>query len=177
MLLPDIRNFANSKVYLPILTSAALVDTLGLFIWRYTSLPGSPINRWYDNFGLSAYVIDVLSIMLGVVLTQISTFFIGGAWNPAFFCFVAVAIQMTHDLFFGTVIVPFIPKGHNAVMDLMKDYVKIKNPGGILIVDALYMVFASLLTMLFYNAPAWISWFVLLWTLYVTGYILYTRAR
>jgi hypothetical protein len=175
MLLPDIRNFSNSSIYLPILTSAAFVDTLGLFVWKYTSLPGSPIQRWYNKFGLTAYIIDVLSIMLGVVLTQIGSSFIGGPWNPAFFCFLAVVIQEIHDLFFGTIVVPLIPKGHNSVMDLMKDYVKIKNPGGILLVDAIYMICAALLTMFFYSGPLWITWFVLLWTLYVTGYILYTN--
>lgn len=174
-MLPDIRNFRDPRIYLPIFTSAALVDTLGLFIWRYTSLPGSPINKWYDNFGLVAYMIDVLSIMLGVVLTQIATSVIGGSWSPLLFCGMSVVIQMIHDLFFGLIAVPAIPRGHNSVMDLMKEYVKIKNAGGILIVDAIYMICASLLTMLFYGSSPWITWFVLLWTLYITGYILYTR--
>lgn len=174
-MLPDIRNFANPRIYLPIFTSAALVDTLGLFVWRYTSQPNSPINKWYDNFGLTAYMIDVLSIMLGVVLTQIASSSIGGLWNPLVFCGLSVVIQMMHDLFFGVVVVPAFPKGHNSVMDLMKEYVKIKNPGGILIVDAIYMICASLLTMLLYGFSPWITWFILLWTLYITGYILYTR--
>jgi hypothetical protein len=174
-MLADIRNIHNTSLYLPILTASSIVDTAGLFVWRYTSKPDAPINKWYDQFGLSAYTADVLSIVLGVVLTQLVTSWIGGAWNPLFFCFVAVVIQMAHDLFFGNVVVPLIPKGHNSILDLMKEYVKIKNPGGILIVDAIYMIVASLLTMGFASLPPFYSWFSLVWCLYTTMYVLYTK--
>ena len=174
-MLPDIRDFTNTNLYLPILTASSIVDTAGLFVWRYTSKPGSPINQWYDTFGGIAYTADVLSIALGVVLTQLVTSYVGGAWNPWFFCGVAVLIQMAHDIFFGNVVVPLIPKGHNTIMDLMKSYVTIKNPGGILLVDAMYMIAASLLTMGFASVGPFYSWFALLWTLYSTMYVLYTR--
>jgi hypothetical protein len=173
--LPDISNINKKNLYLQILTASSIVDTAGLFVWRYTSKPDSPINKWYDRFGLSAYTADVLSIAIGVVLTQIVTSWIGGTWSPAFFCGVAVLIQMAHDLFFGNIVVPMMPKGHNTIMDLMKEYVKIKNPGGILLVDAIYMIAASLLTMLFASAPASYSWFSFLWCIYITMYVLYTR--
>ena len=174
-MLPDIRDFTNTNLYLPILTASSIVDTVGLFVWRYTSKPDAPINKWYDRFGLSAYTADVLSIALGVVLTQLVTSWVGGAWSVGFFCFVAVLIQMAHDLFFGNVVVPLIPKGHNTIMDLMKEYVKIKNPGGILIVDAIYMIIASLLTMQLASLSPFYSWFSLLWCIYITMYVLYTR--
>ncbi len=174
-MLPDIRNFQNTNLYLPILTASSIVDTAGLFVWRYTSKPDAPINKWYDGFGLSAYTADVLSIALGVVLTQLLTSYIGGAWSPMFFCAMSVIVQMAHDLFFGNVVVPMIPKGHNTIMDLMKEYVKIKFPAGILIVDAIYMIAASLLTMGFASISPFYSWFALLWTVYITMYVLYTR--
>lgn len=174
-MLVDIRNINNTSLYLPILAASSIVDTAGLFVWRYTSDKDGPINTWYDRFGLAAYSADVLSIALGVALTQLVTTQIGGAWNPLFFCTVAVGIQMAHDLFFGNVVVPLIPKGHNSIMDLMKSYVKIKNPGGILLVDAIYMIVASLLTMIFASASPFVSWFALLWSLYITMYVLYTK--
>ena len=174
-MLPDIRNFHNTALYLPILTASSIVDTAGLFVWRYTSKPDAPINKWYDKFGLSAYTADVLSIALGVVLTQLLTTWIGGAWSPTFFCGIAVVVQMAHDLLFGNVIVPLVPKGHNTIMDLMKEYVKIDFPAGILIVDAIYMIAASLLTMLFASVPVSYSWFSLLWSIYITMYVLHTK--
>ncbi len=174
-MLPDIRDYTNTNLYLPILAASSIVDTAGLFVWRYTSKPNSPINKWYDRFGGIAYTADVLSIALGVVLTQLVTSWMGGAWNPWLFCGMAVVIQMAHDLFFGNVIVPMIPKGHNTIMDLIKEYVKIKNPGGILIVDAIYMIVESLLTMTFASMNSFTSWFSLLWCIYITMYVLYTR--
>ena len=176
-MLADIRNYANPAFFLPILAASSLVDTAGLFVWKYTSPAGSPIQKWYNVFGLTAYIIDVCSIMIGVVLTQLVASVIGGAWNPVFFCILAVTIQMTHDLFFGKVVVPFIPEGHNAVMDLMKEYVKIKNPGGILIVDAIYMILTSLIVMVLARSPVWMSWGLVLLVFYVTGYILFTHYR
>jgi hypothetical protein len=174
-MLPDIRDITNTSLYLPILTASSIVDTAGLFVWRQTSGRNSPINKWYDRFGLSAYTADVLSIAIGVVLTQLVTSWIGGAWNPWLFCGMAVLIQMAHDLFFGNVVVPMFPKGKNEIMDLMKEYVKIKNPGGILLVDAIYMIAASLLTMGFASLSPFYTWFSLLWTLYITMYVLYTN--
>lgn len=174
---PDIRSIHNTNLYLPILTASSIVDTAGLFVWRYTSKPDAPINKWYDRFGLSAYTADVLSIALGIVLTQLLTSWIGGTWSPFFFCAMSVVIQMAHDLFFGNIVVPLIPKGRNTIMDLMKEYVKIKFPAGILIVDAIYMIAASLLTMAFASVPPSYSWFSLLWTIYITMYVLYTRPK
>jgi len=176
MQLADIRNPLNPAFWLPIATAASIVDTAGLFVWRYGSPPNSPINKWYDRFGLSAYGADILSIMIGVVLTQIATTLIGGPFSPLVFCVIAVVIQMIHDISFGAALVPSIPKGHNAIMDLMKEYVNIDFSAGILIVDAIYMIAASLITMVLAAIPAGYSWMALLVSLYTTMYILYTRA-
>jgi hypothetical protein len=171
----DIRNFTNTRILLAALVAACIVDTLGLFVWRYTSEPDAPITKWYDRFESVAYIIDVASIVIGVVLTQFVTSFLRGAWNPLAFCMISVAIQMTHDLFFSQIIVPLVPKGKNTIMDLMKDYSTMKGAGWVLVVDGLYMVSASLLTMIFAAYPSWIGLLTLLLTLYVTGYILYTH--
>jgi uncharacterized protein YacL len=171
----DIRNFTNTRILLAALVAACIVDTLGLFVWRYTAEPGGPITKWYDQFQSVAYIIDVASIVIGVVLTQMAASFLGGPWNPLAFCMISVAIQMTHDLFFGLIVVPLVPKGKNSIMDLMKEYATMKGAGWVLVVDAIYMIAASLLTMLFAAYPSWIGLLTLLMTIYVTGYILYTR--
>lgn len=173
----DIRSITLTKAWLPIVTAACLVDTAGLFVWRFTAEPDGPINVWYDKFGLAAYNADVLSIILGVMLTQIVTTFIGGPWNPILFVIVAVIIQMVHDVLFAVLVVPAVPKGQNAIMDLMRKYTHIDFPQGILIVDAVYMILASLLAMLLVSVNPSFSWITLIITLYATMYVLYTKPK
>jgi len=172
----DIRSVTNPRLWLPIAAAACLVDTLGLFVWRFAATPNGPINQWYDRFGLEAYGADILSIILGVILTQLATTWIGGAWNPILFCAVAVAIQMAHDIAFASIVVPAVPKGQNAIMDLMDAYSRIPFPQGILLVDGLYMIVTSILVMFLAEMNPSVSWIVLIVTLYATMYILHTRS-
>jgi hypothetical protein len=173
-MLTDIRNV--TKFPLQIAAASCLIDTVGLFIWRFYATKGGAINTWYDTFGLAAYGADILSIMLCVVLAQLITTAIGGPWNPLLFIGVTIALQVVHDLFFGTVIVPSIPKGQNAMMDLMKTYAT-ESGFGIVVVDAIYMILTSLLVMYYARLDESVSWFVLLATLYTTMYILYTHPQ
>ena len=83
---------------------------------------------------------------------------------------------MVHDLFFANVVVPAVPKGRNSVIDLMTEYTHIDFPQDILIVDAIYMILASLITMALSSVNSSISWITLLITLYTTMYILYTKS-
>ena len=175
MQLIDIRSVTNPRFWLPLAAAACLVDTAGLFVWRYTSTPTAPINKWYDRYGLSAYGADILSMIIGVILTQLVTTLIGGPWNPLIFCAVAVAIQMTHDIGFANLIVPAVPKGRNSIMDLMNEYAHIQWPQGILIVDAIYMILTSLITMALASIDPSVSWITLMITLYTTMYVLYTK--
>lgn len=178
MLLSDIRSVINSRIWLPLVTSACLVDTVGLFGWRY-GLGGAtatgPINTWYDRFGLVAYGADILSMIIAIILTQLVTGFLGGSWNPLVFCAVAVVIQMAHDIFFSAVVVPAIPKGRNTIIDLMHRYATMKGAGGILVVDAIYMILTALGTMALASMNPSVSWMTLLVTLYATMYVLHTK--
>ena len=175
MPLADIRNAMDSRTWLAIAAAACVVDTAGLFVWRYTASPTGPINKWYDRFSLAAYGADVLSMIIGVILAQLVATAIGGPWIPALFCAIAVAIQLLHDTVFAGLIVPAVPRGRNAIMDLMREYSTMSGAGGILVVDAIYMILTSLIAMLLVSAKPGVGWITLIITLYVTMYILYTR--
>jgi hypothetical protein len=170
----DIRNVSNPRFWLPIAAAACVVDTAGLFVWRFGASPTGPINKWYSRFGLAAYGADILSMIIGVILAQLVTTAIGGPWNPLLFCAVAVAIQVVHDVFFALIVVPAVPTGQNTIMDLMKEYTRIPWPQGILVVDAIYMVLTSVIAMLLSAADPSAAWITLIVTLYVTMYVLYT---
>lgn len=171
----DLRKFWDGKLLLAVLASAAVVDTAGLFVWRYTADPEGPINTWYDKFGVIAYVLDVSSMVIGFVLAQLIAYSIGGSYSLLFFLIVVVAVQMTHDILFGLFLVPLVPEGENDIMDLMKSYTTMKGSHWVLVVDALYMVFTTVGALILYNMPPYMTWFKLLVVTYVTGYILTTH--
>jgi hypothetical protein len=171
----DIRKFWDARTLLAIVASAIAVDTIGMFVWRYTSEPDAPISVWYDKFGLVAYILDVLSIVIGMVLAQIVASAIGGPFNLVAFLIIVVAIQMTHDLFFSQVVVPMIPPGRNSIIDLMFSYSTMKGAEWVLVVDALYMIATTASTLVLLEMPLYVSWFKIIGWLYVTGYILFTR--
>ena len=175
MLLPDIRNAMDPRTWLAIAAAACVVDTAGLFVWRYTATPTGPINTWYDRFGLAAYGADVFSMIICIILAQLITTAMGGPWSPSLFIAIVVAIQMIHDIVFAALIVPAVPRGHNAIMDLMRSDSTMPGAGGILIVDAIYMILTALIAMLLVSAKPGVGWITLIITLYITMYILYTR--
>ena len=173
MLLQDIRNYQDTRIIFAAFVAACVVDTAGLFVWRQYPKDAS-ITRWYDTFGLVAYMLDVTSIVFGVFLTQIAYGFVSKVWNPALFCAIAIAVQQVHDLIFAFFVVPNIQK--NYIFDVLQSYVSNSESWKILIVDAVYMVLASLLTMYLAGQKTWVSASLLVTTLYITGYALYIHA-
>jgi hypothetical protein len=173
MLLQDIRNFEDVRVIFIAFVAACVVDTAGLFLWK-TYPKEASVSKWYDQFGLVAYMVDVTSIVIGIFLTQFAYPLVSRSWSPALFCTVAVVVQQIHDLVFAFLIVPNIQ--NNYIFDVMQTYVGNSESWKILIVDAVYMILASLLTMYLAGQKTWMSASLLVVTLYITGYALYIHA-
>ena len=173
MLLQDIRNRHDVHIIFAAVVAACVVDTAGLFVWRRYPKNAS-ISKWYDNFGLVAYMLDVTSIVIGVRLTQLAYGFVSSKWSVLLFCALAIVVQQIHDIVFATLIVPNIEK--NRVFDVLQSYVGNSESWKILVVDAVYMVLASLLTMYLAGQKTWMSASLLITTLYITGYALYIHA-
>jgi hypothetical protein len=136
----DLSNYA----YFPQIAVAVLiVDLIVIFLVRFfPGFWGSTINIWYDKFGLSAVIADVLIIVLGILLAQyLYRTFIKPAygWNVYAFSALVVAIQIVHDmLFYFGVILP-LPKGHNAMMDVFKTYAD-RGGGKVVLADTAMML-------------------------------------
>jgi hypothetical protein len=173
MLLQDIRNRHDVHIIFAAVVAACIVDTAGLFLWK-TYPKEASVSKWYDNFGLVAYMVDVTSIVIGIRLTQLAYGFVSNKWSVLLFCVVAVVVQQIHDLVFAFLIVPNIQK--NTIFDLMQTYVGNSESWKILVVDAVYMVLASLLTMFLAGQKTWRLASLLITTLYITGYALYIHA-
>lgn len=168
-----------SKGYLPqILVAVLLTDLIVMFLIRY--LPeffGKPINDWYNQFGLSAVISDVLVIVLGFLIAQyVYQGFIAPriGWSLPVFLVLLVVIQAIHDMLFYLGVIRPIPEGHNGMMDVFKVYAA-SGKEKVLIADASMMVGAGLLTSALASAPAHITAFTGILTAYAVPYILTTK--
>jgi hypothetical protein len=144
-----------------ILTAAAIVDIIIVFIIRYMPIllgnhSFKDVNVWYNSFGLNAVIADVLSITIGMLVGQgIYTYAVAPVlgWSLLAFLGVVVAFQFAHDLFFYLFVILPIPKGHNGMIDVFKAYAK-SGQSGILFVDAAMMISTALLSSFLYSQPA-----------------------
>jgi hypothetical protein len=177
-------NISNTTVstFGVILVAAAIVDILIIFIIRYLpSILGNhsykEINVWYNKFGLSAVIADVLSITIGVIVgqyiyRQVVEPSLG--WSLLAFLGIVVAFQVCHDLLFALFVIYPIPQGHNDMIDVFKSYA---NSGkyGILLVDATMMILTTLLASFLYTQPAALTIVTGSIAVYSLPYILTTR--
>ena len=174
MFLRDIRNSNDLYVTFIIVVAACVVDTAGLFVWK--SYPrDATISKWYDKFGLVAYMMDVASIVIGVLITQHVDPLVSSAWNPALFCAIAVGVQQVHDIVFAQLLTGS-GGTTNDILALLQEYATQAGAWKILVADGVYMILTSLLAMFLYSQKPYVSTHLLALTLYVTGYALYNHA-
>jgi hypothetical protein len=119
-------DLSDYKYFPQILVAVLIVDLIVIFLVRYfPGFWGSTINIWYDRFGLSAVLADVLIIALGFMLAQfVYKNYVKPTqgWNPLLFGALLVFIQVVHDLLFYFAVILPIPKGHNGMIDVFKVY-------------------------------------------------------
>jgi hypothetical protein len=163
--------------YAVILVGTICIELIVLFLIRFNpDFFGQPINDWYNEFSLNAVIADVLSMVLGLLVSQGIYRFLGLPWNLGLFIGIVVAFQLFHDLFFHFFVVTPIPKGHNAMIDVFKRY----NEQGsyrILIVDSLMMTGSVLVASFLATQPISASLFTGTLAVYTIPYILATRNK
>lgn len=175
----DIGKF-SAVADIPILLFAILtVDVAVLFLSRYTGYFGKALNRWYDEFGLSAVIADVFIILIGFLIARyIWTEFFQEryGWNFLYFMSLVVLVQLLHDLFFFLAVIKPLAPGHNDMIDVFKAYAD-EAGGKILLGDAGLMLASGVLA-------AWAKGWPTEWTVsagslvtYALPYILYTGAK
>lgn len=177
----DIGDYNRVSDLVYIFVAVLLVDVLVIFACRYApEIFGSVINKWYDLFGLNAVIADVMIIVIGFMVTRhvwgmwFKDKYAGGKWSPLKFTGLLIAVQMIHDLMFYFGILKQVPIGHNAMIDVMRQYAE---SGGwkILGADAGMMVLSAGLAMLFKSLPGHIVASTFALTSYALPYILYKK--
>ena len=94
----DISNIDNNIDLYYILCAIVIVDLVVIYIARNTNLLGNQINVWYNNFGLSAVILDVLIIMIGFIITRYIFKYSKIRFSPTTFIIIALVVQIIHDI-------------------------------------------------------------------------------
>jgi uncharacterized protein YacL len=154
---------------LDILSAVVVVDFVTIVLSKFFNL-GKSLDKWYAKFGMTAVLSDCLIIVLGIQLALLIEPKAG--WFHLLV--IALAIQIFHDIWFYFAVVVPIPKGHNQIIDLFKEYAD-ENSWKIIVADSLMVGSTVVLAeTLSYYQESVVSFVGLLAT-YALTYIIYTR--
>lgn len=161
--------------YLYLFVGIVVFDTIVLAIARYfPGFLGANLNRWYDSFHLNAVLADILSIFLGFMIARwiFLTYFPDG--GILYFAVILVLVQLVHDLLFYYLAIRPIPRGHNGMMDIFKDYA-FGGGSKILLGDATLMIGSLGVAWILRTKYPEYAIETLVVTVYTMIYLLYTR--
>ena len=168
----DISRFSNTSDYISILNGAILTDIIVIFLAIQGIIKSPALHEWYNSYGISGVLADVLSIVIGILLTRLLYPFFFDTFNILFFLILAVIIQCIHDLVFAQIFYG-IPKGRSRILDTFKKYAN-ENGALILIADALMMISASILASLFVSLGPNLNIVLFIVLLYLVPYFIYS---
>jgi hypothetical protein len=154
---------------LDISSAVVWVDFITLALHKFFNF-GRSLDKWYAQFGIVAVLSDCLVIILGILIAQ---FLVPGA-STLVLAAVSIAVQIVHDYLFYIFVILGLPKGHNTMIDLFKEYAN-ENSWKILVADSTMIgstvVLADLLSEYSDNVVS----FVGLFGAYALTYIIYTK--
>lgn len=176
----DIGNYKNVYDLVYILLAVLIVEVAVIFLVRYSpELVGQVINRWYNAFGLNAVIADVFVIFLVFMISRfvytkfVKNQYADGKWSPLKFVGTLVGVQVLHDLLFYFGVITQVPRGHNAMIDVFKDY-SAAGPR-VIALDSFMMIASAGIAMLLKAQPSHLVASIGALTTYVLPYILYTK--
>ena len=174
----DISEYQNIYDWLYIIVAVLVVETVVICLVRYfPDVFGKSLNVWYNRFKLNAVLADVIIILIGFGISRyVYTEYVYPSydWSPLYFGITTVITQLIHDVLFYYGVIRPIPAGHNAMMDVFKDYAK-EVGGKILFGDSMMMIASTIIAMLLKSSEPHIVVSVALITSYVIPYILEKR--
>ena len=175
---PDISEYEELMDWVYILIAVIIIEFHLLVLVRYfPDFFFKFLNVWYNRFKLSAVAADIFIIMIGIGIARyVYTEFIypGQDWNPVYFTGTAVCIQIIHDLLFYFGVIRVLPEGHNAMIDVFKQYADEKGAGAIL-GDSVLVIASCVLAMFLKSYPTHINALTGIGYTYAIPFILETK--
>jgi uncharacterized protein YacL len=177
-MLENITNYKNVGDWFYLATAALVVDFIFVVREKYISSNNyfnvKSLDDWYTKFRGLAVVSDVLSILIGIMVTRYIYTFLK-LNNPLYFLVILICFQILHDVFFNIFIIKPMPKGHNEMIDVFKSYTQ-ENGHKILVADAIMMLLTIGIGSFLKMLPSHYTIATAFITMYSFTYILYTRS-
>ena len=87
--------------FLSLLNAALITDLIIVTLALMGILNGNALTSWYQEFGLGAFMADVLSLMIGFIIAFFIYNYFFKKEKYLLFLFIVVCVQFVHDLLFG----------------------------------------------------------------------------
>lgn len=167
----NIANFNNTNDYLSLLNGVLITDLLVIFLLNTQIIKSNILRKWYTKYNLSAVIADVLIILIVLIITRAVYYYIFDKFSIVKFIFLAVSIQIIHDILFY-IFFQNIPRGVNNMLDTFKDYANEVSFKAIL-GDSAMMILASLISSYLATKNLNTNIIVLVIFVYLLPYLLY----
>ena len=166
--------------FIHILTASLCIEFLFLTYFRFSK---NYINKWYNNLGWTAVLLDILSLMIGFYLAKflyeylVKNNYINEKNQLLKFLTIVLFIQIIHDFtFYFTVIKP-TKKGNNTVIDEFKDYANHYKLTAVYGDSMMYIISTILLFTYIKKFSNNLNIFISISILYIIGYLIHQKSK
>ena len=169
MILGDISNANNTLDFIQIFTAVLIVDFIVILIAKKTNKLGKNINVWYDKLGMTAVMLDVFIIVIGIIITRYIFTYLQIPFNATYFILIALVVQLIHDILLYLLVIVPSKKGTSKVLDIYKDYAN-ENGANILLADSAMVLASCLIAMLLKQQDTHVSVSLMILVIYLIPY-------
>lgn len=158
-------------MYLELFIGALITDMFVMILFLSGIFKSKYLVEWYKKFGLGAVLADVTIIMLCIIITYFIYPFLFKKFNLITFIFLAVCIQIIHDLLFGYFI--SYSNSKSPILNIFKSYAK-ELGFTIIFADSLMIISTILIMMFLQKYSTNLKLFILTLSLYILTFLLYS---
>ena len=175
----------KNLTFLHFLTASVIIETFMLILFRFTKSPftGVSINRWYDNLGWTAVILDVLSVLIGFYIAKfiyeylVKENYINREYELYKFLGLVLCIQIIHDFSFYFFVIKPYPKFKNRVIDEFKEYAKYYQSQAVFADSLIYIFTTPLLYLYIQKNNINTNTFISIVCFYLIGYLIYQKPK
>ena len=171
--------------FLHFLTASVVIELFMMILFRFTKSPftGIAINRWYDNLGWSAVILDVLSILIGFYIAKfiyeylVKEKYINTDYELYKFLGLVLCVQIIHDFSFYLFVIKSYPTKKNLVIDEFKSYAERVKTGAVIGDSFMYLLATPLLYLYIQKNNIHTNTFISIVCFYLIGYLIYQKPK